>query len=139
MRIHFPTPCVSLGLCLAILSMAAPAVAVIRQGPRPQTAAARPQDWWWPPPRGGAERGKVEEIKNKRRVYVTFFAFTGEQQAAEIRRQVLRALASYEGVEVVSRVEDADFALHVSASSDLGAARTRSGRGSSRPVPTRRT
>jgi hypothetical protein len=72
--------------------------------------------WWSPPPRGGAERGKVEELKDKRRLYVTFFAFTGERQAAEIRRQVLRALASYEGVEVVGSAEDADFALHVSAS-----------------------
>ena len=117
MRVFHTTPCVfSLGLCLAILSMAVPAVAMIRQGQRPQTAVARPQDWWWPPLRGDAERGKVEEIKDKRRVYVTFFAFTGRRDSDEVRRHVLRALTSYEGVEVVSSIEQADFALHVSAS-----------------------
>ena len=116
MRTYYPTAYVfSLGLCLAILSVAVPAAATIHQGHRPQPAAARPQDWWWPPPQGDAERGKLEEIKDKRRVYVTFFAFTGGRDSGEIRRQVLRALTSYDGVEMVSRIEDADFTLHVSA------------------------
>ena len=116
MRTYYPTAYVfSLGLCLATLSMVVPAVATIRQGRQPQPAAARPQVWWSPPPRGGAERGKLEEVKDKRRVYVTFFAFTGERDSGEIRRHVLQALTSYEGVEVVSRAEQADFALHVSA------------------------
>jgi hypothetical protein len=117
MRIHFHTSYVaSPGLCLIILLMSAPSLASLQQGRQPQPPGAPSEVWWSPPPRGGAERGQVEELRDKRRVYVTFFTFTGGQQAAEIRRQVLRALASYEGVEVVSRVEEADFALHVSAS-----------------------
>lgn len=106
----------SLGLCLTVLSMAVSAGATTRQGRQPQPSVAQPQDWWWPPPGGGAERGKLEEIKDKRRVYVTFFAFTGKRDGDEIRRNVLRALGSYAGLEVVSRIEQADFALYVSAS-----------------------
>ena len=105
----------TLGLCLIILLLAAPAVATARQGRQPQPAAAQPQVWWSPPPRGDAERGQLAEIKDKRRVYVAFFAFTSKRHGEDVRRHVLRALASYGGVEVVSSAEQADFALHVRA------------------------
>ena len=112
MRTHDHAPYVfSLGLVVTVLLSAAPAGA----GHRLQRPPARPAVWWSAPPRGGAERGRLAEVKDKRRVYVDFFSFTGERDVAEIRLHVLRALASDAGLEVVSRPDDAEFALSVSA------------------------
>ncbi len=64
------------------------------------------------------ERGDVSELKDKRRVFVSVWAFSdlnSNVETAQLKQQVLHDFKKYDGLEVVSTPEEADFAVHFEA------------------------
>jgi hypothetical protein len=82
---------------------------------------ARAQNWW---STGDAtpEAGKLQELKQKRKVFLNINFTTTEteinapQEQAQIRRVVLRALEAYKGLELVATADQAEIAINVAAS-----------------------
>lgn len=77
---------------------------------------------WWSPNEGSAETGKLQELKEKRKVFLNVVFNTTEteinaqQEQTQIRRVVTRAISAYKGIELVGTAEQADFAISVTAS-----------------------
>ena len=84
---------------------------------------AQAQNWWVLPAQGAAERGKIEEIKLKKKVYVSV-AFdssgpgqiTSTVEQADIRKNVLDGFKAHKDLMVVSSAATAEFAVVVKAS-----------------------
>src|SRR6187399_1636804 len=71
-------------------------------------ASAQAQNWWVLPSTGAAERGKMEEIKLKKKVFlnVTFETsgpgqITSTSEQADIRKNVSEAFKAHKGLTVV--------------------------------------
>src|SRR5207244_12888566 len=71
------------------------------------TVWAQSQNWWVLPSSGAAERGKIDEIKNLRKVYliVTFDSsgagqITNTTEQADIRKNVEDAFKATEGITI---------------------------------------
>ena len=81
-----------------------------------QAGPGSPDAWYYPLPNAdAAERGDFGELKDKRRVYVSFFHGSATAAARRnLEQQVLRQLRRYEGVELVDSPGAAELALHVS-------------------------
>jgi hypothetical protein len=85
------------------------------------TASAQSQSWWnvgeTPP-----ESGKLQELKQKHKVFLnvafnsTLAEINAQQEQAQIRRLVVRAIQAYKGLELVGNADDADIAISVNAS-----------------------
>lgn len=85
------------------------------------TASAQSQNWWnvgdTPP-----EAGKLQELKQKHKVFLnvsfntTLAEINAQQEQAQIRRLVVRAIEAYKGLELVANADDADMAITVNAS-----------------------
>jgi hypothetical protein len=77
---------------------------------------------WWSPNEGTPETGKLQELKEKRKVFlnVTFttteIEINAQQEQTQIRRIVTRALTAYKGLELVGTADQAEFAISVNAS-----------------------
>ena len=79
-----------------------------------------PRNWWSPDAEGTRERGKLPELANKKRVYVTT-SFTDSRSISEpsltrsvdIRRTVLDAFAVHKEFQMVPVPSQADFAVVV--------------------------
>ena len=78
------------------------------------------RNWWSPAIDGSRERGKVSELVNKRKVYVTTF-FTDSRTISEplpirsgdIHRAVLDGFSTHKELQVVPVPSQADFAVVV--------------------------
>ena len=84
---------------------------------------AQAQNWWVLPANGAAERGKMEEIKLKKKVFlnVTFETsgpgqITSTSEQADIRKNVSDAFKAHKDLTVVLNPATADFAVIVKAS-----------------------
>ena len=84
---------------------------------------AQSQNWWVLPATGAAERGKLEEIKLKKKVFlnVTFETsgpgqITSSSEQADIRKNVSDAFKAHKGLTVVLNPATADFAVVVKTS-----------------------
>jgi len=84
------------------------------------TAWAQSQNWWILPSIGPAERGKLEEIKAMKKVYlnVTFDSsgagqITNTTEQADIRKNVEDAFKAHKGLSIVSNPLQAEFAVIV--------------------------
>jgi hypothetical protein len=82
---------------------------------------ARAQNWW----NSGdatAEAGTLQEVKQKRKVFLNVVFSTTEpeinaqQEQTQIRRVVIRAIEAYKGIELVGTPDQAEFAITVTAS-----------------------
>ena len=88
----------------------------------PLPVSAQSQNWWVIGD-VGTESGKLQELKEKRRVYLTVAFNTNEadinaqQEATVIRRLVTQSLSSYDGLQLVSAPEQAEIAINIQASS----------------------
>jgi hypothetical protein len=77
---------------------------------------------WWSPNEGSAETGRLQELKEKRKVFLNVVFNTTEteinaqQEQTLIRRVVTRAISAYKGLELVGTADQADFAISVNAS-----------------------
>jgi len=87
------------------------------------TAWAQAQNWWVLPSNGAVERGKLEEIKLKKKVFlnVTFDTsgpgqITSSSEQADIRKNVSDAFKAHKDLTVVLNPATADFAVIVKAS-----------------------
>jgi hypothetical protein len=87
------------------------------------TVWAQAQNWWVLPASGAAERGKMEEIKLKKKVFlnVTFETsgpgqITSTSEQADIRKNVSDAFKAHKDLTVVLNPGTADFAVIVKAS-----------------------
>lgn len=84
---------------------------------------AQGQSWWsLSQPALDAEAGRLEELKDKRRVYIVvnaqsqdFEQVSSQSRRDLIRRRVVQSLAAYKHLEVVSTPERADFAFNITA------------------------
>jgi hypothetical protein len=92
---------------------------------------AQAQNWWVLPATGAAERGKMEEIKLKKKVFlnVTFETsgpgqITSTSEQADIRKNVSDAFKAHKDLTVVLNPATADFAVVVKASTSTGGAET---------------
>jgi hypothetical protein len=81
---------------------------------------AQVQNWWVLPATGAAERGKIEEIKIKKKVFinVTFDnsgpgQITSTVEQADIRKNVTDAFKAHKGLTIVNTPSMADFAVIV--------------------------
>jgi hypothetical protein len=80
------------------------------------------RDWWSPEPGGSRDRGKLSELVNRNKVYVTT-SFVDSRTAAEseshrsgdVRRMVLSAFQEQKELQVVPTPSQADFAVVVRA------------------------
>lgn len=95
------------------------------------TVLAQAQNWWVLPSNGAAERGKLEEIKLKKKVFlnVTFETsgpgqITSSSEQADIRKNVSDAFKAHKGLTVVLNPATADFAVVVKTSSAVGGSET---------------
>jgi hypothetical protein len=86
------------------------------------TVWAQAQNWWVLPSNGAAERGKLEEIKLKKKVFlnVTFETsgpgqITSTSEQADIRKNVSDAFKVHKDLTVVLNPATADFAVIVKA------------------------
>jgi hypothetical protein len=85
------------------------------------TARAQSQNWWTLPQQTGAvERGKLEELKTKKKVYVSVTydnnlpgQVTSASEKADIQKSVLKAVSSHKGLTVVLNPASAEFAVLV--------------------------
>jgi len=84
---------------------------------------AQAQNWWILSAQGAAERGKIDEIKTKKKVYVnvTFDSsgpgqITSNVEQADIRKSVLEGFKAHKDLTVVSSAATAEFAVVVKAS-----------------------
>jgi hypothetical protein len=94
---------------------------------------AQSQNWWVLPASGPAERGKLDEIKTAKKVYlnVTFDSsgaaqITNTTEQADIRKNVEDAFKAHKGLTIVSNPLQAEFAVIVRTT--LAAAGTESER-----------
>jgi hypothetical protein len=77
---------------------------------------------WWSSTDAAAEVGKLQELKEKRKVFLNVIFSTTEteinaqQEQTQIRRVVTRALSAYKGLELVGTADQAEFAISVIAS-----------------------
>src|SRR5689334_22227239 len=77
---------------------------------------------WWSTSEGTAEAGKLQELKQKRKVFLNVIFSTTEtevnaqQEQAQIRRVVTRALETYKGLELVGTADQAEIAISITAS-----------------------
>jgi len=92
---------------------------------------AQAQNWWVLPSTGAAERGKMEEIKLKKKVFlnVTFETsgpgqISSSSEQADIRKNVSDAFKAHKDLTVVLNPATADFAVIVKASASTGGAET---------------
>jgi len=92
---------------------------------------AQAQNWWVLPASGAAERGKMEEIKLKKKVFlnVTFETsgpgqITSTSEQADIRKNVSDAFKAHKGLTVVLNPATADFAVIVKTSANPGGGET---------------
>ena len=92
---------------------------------------AQAQNWWVLPANGAAERGKMEEIKLKKKVFlnVTFETsgpgqITSTSEQADIRKNVSDAFKAHKDLTVVLNPATADFAVVVKASASTAGAET---------------
>jgi hypothetical protein len=90
-------------------------------------ASAQAQNWWVLPSTGAAERGKMEEIKLKKKVFVTVTfesagpgQITSTAEQADIRKNVTDAFKSHKDLTVVLNPSTADFAVIVKAAASTG-------------------
>ena len=84
------------------------------------TVWAQSQNWWVLPTTGPAERGKLDEIKTAKKVYlnVTFDSsgagqITNTTEQADIRKNVEDAFKAHKGLTIVSNPLQAEFAVIV--------------------------
>jgi hypothetical protein len=83
---------------------------------------------WWNTGDGLAETGSLQELKQKRKVFLSVVFTTTEtdvnaqQEQAQIRRVVTRALEAYKGLVLVSMADQAEIAISVIASQSTGGA-----------------
>jgi hypothetical protein len=88
---------------------------------------ARAQNWWSASD-STAEAGTLQEVKEKRRVFLNVIFTTTEpevnaqQEQTHIRRVVTRAIEAYKGIELVGTADQAEFAITVTASQTAGPA-----------------
>lgn len=86
---------------------------------------ARAQNWWNTGD-AAAEAGKLQEIKQKQKVFLNVVFTTTEsdvnaqQEQTQIRRVVTRALETYKGLQLVSTADQAEIAISVTASQSNG-------------------
>jgi len=86
---------------------------------------ARAQNWWTTG-EGTPETGKLQELKTKRKVFLNVVFSTTEsdvnaqQEQAQIRRVVTRALEAYKGLVLVSAADQAEIAISITASQSNG-------------------
>lgn len=74
----------------------------------------------WHNPYSGYEKGKISELKDKHRVYVSFFdvdVFELEPNRTGFRQRILNQLSRHKTLEVVENPESAELAIHISSSS----------------------
>jgi len=77
---------------------------------------------WWTGSDGNTEAGKLQELKQKRKVFLNVvFSSTetdanAQQEQTLIRRVVTRALAAYKGLDLVGTADQAEFAISIVAS-----------------------
>ena len=77
---------------------------------------------WWSPGEGTAETGKLQEIKQKQKVFLNVVFNTTEtevnaqQEQTQIRRVVTRAIEAYKGLQLVGTADQAEIAISVNAS-----------------------
>jgi len=95
------------------------------------TVWAQAQNWWVLPSNGAVERGKLEEIKLKKKVFlnVTFETsgpgqITSTSEQADIRKSVSDAFKSHKDLTVVLNPATADFAVIVKASASAAGTET---------------
>ena len=88
---------------------------------------ARAQNWWNIGD-ATAEAGKLQELKQKRKVFLNVIFSTTEndvnpqQEQTQIRRVVTRAIEAYKGLELVGTADQAEIAISVTASQSNGPA-----------------
>jgi len=95
------------------------------------TVWAQAQNWWVLPSNGAVERGKLEEIKLKKKVFlnVTFETagpgqITSSSEQADIRKNVSDAFKGHKDLTVVLNPAMADFAVIVKASASTAGTET---------------
>src|SRR4051812_46118884 len=95
------------------------------------TVWAQAQNWWVLPSNGAIERGKLEEIKLKKKVFlnVTFETagpgqITSTSEQADIRKNVSDAFKGHKDLTVVLNPAMADFAVIVKASASAAGTET---------------
>src|SRR5436190_20620647 len=77
---------------------------------------------WWSPGDSNLEMGKLQEIKQKRKVFLNVVFTTtqtevnAQQEQTLIRRVVTQTIAAYPGLELVGVADQADLAINVTAS-----------------------
>ena len=77
---------------------------------------------WWSTGEGTPESGKLQELKTKRKVFLNVVFTTTEnevnaqQEQAQIRRVVTRAIEAYKGLQLVATADLAEIAISVVAS-----------------------
>ncbi len=77
---------------------------------------------WWNTGDGTTETGKLQELKQKRKVFLNVVFTTTEaevnsqQEQAQIRRVVARSIEAYKGLELVGSADVAEIAITVTAS-----------------------
>src|SRR5215212_6877521 len=82
---------------------------------------ARAQNWWSTGDTA-AEAGKLQEVKQKRNVFLNVVFSTTEsdinavQEQVLIRRLVTRAIEAYKGLQLVATADQAEIAISVTAS-----------------------
>jgi hypothetical protein len=88
---------------------------------------ARAQNWWSSGD-ATAEAGTLQDVKQKRKVFLNVVFSTTEpdvnaqQEQTHIRRVVTRAIEAYKGIELVGTADQAEFAITVTASQTTGPA-----------------
>lgn len=82
---------------------------------------ARAQNWWSTGD-GNTESGKLQELRQKRKVFLNVVFSTTEievnaqQEQTQIRRVVTRAIEAYKGLQLVGTADQAEMAISVEAS-----------------------
>jgi hypothetical protein len=85
-------------------------------------ALSQVSTWWTASAESSRETGRIQELRDKRRVFVqvsyrsTELTFNTQPELASLRGAVSRALSAYDGLEVVLAPERADLAITVTAS-----------------------
>jgi hypothetical protein len=83
---------------------------------------------WWNVSDATAETGKLQEIKQKRKVFLNVIFNTtqqdvnAQQEQAQIRRLLVRSIEAYKGLELVATADLADIAISVTSSESTAAA-----------------
>src|SRR4026209_239779 len=81
---------------------------------------ARAQNWW-SSSEGTSESGKLQELRQKRKVFLNVVFSTTEndvnaqQEQTQIRRVVTRALEAYKGLQLVGTADQAEIAISIVA------------------------